>query len=62
MPMGQIAGPAIWQPYMNTILGNIPDRLRCLTIMDDLQFQSSKHRYLKFLEDPLRALLKNGLK
>ena len=62
MPVGLSASPAIWQSYINAISGSIPDRLKSLAVMDDLLLHSLKHDHLKYLEDILKALLKNGLK
>ena len=52
------ASPAIWLSYINVILGSIPDR----SVIDDLLLHSSKHGHLKYLEDPLKALIMNALK
>ena len=59
MPMGLNASAAIWQHHINAIISNIPDRSKYLAIMDDLLLQSSKHGHLKYIEDLLKALLKN---
>ena len=62
MPTGLSAIPAIWQFYINAILGSIPDRPKYLASMDDPLLHSSKHGHLKHLEDFLKVLLKSGLK
>ena len=54
--------PAVWQSYINAIPISKPDRSKYLAIMDDPLLHSSKHGHLKYLEDLLKALLKNGLK
>ena len=62
MPMGLSEYQAIWQSYRNVILGNTPYRSKYVTIMDNLLLHSSKHGHLLYLEDLLKAVLKNGLK
>ena len=60
--LGLCTGPALWESYINAILGSIPDRSKYLVIMDDLLLYRSKHGHLKYLEELLTAMLKNGLK
>ena len=63
MPMGLNISPPIWQTYKNTILNCLESRKHCEAIMDNLLlFPPSKQSHMKKLEDPLKALLKNGLK
>ena len=63
MPMGLNVSPPIWQTYINTILNSLLSRKYCEVIMDDLLlFTPSKKAHMDKLEDPLKALRKNGLK
>ena len=63
MPMGLNVSPPIWQSYINTILNSLQSRKYCEAIMDDLLlFTPSKMAHMAKLEDPLKALRKNGLK
>ena len=63
MPMGLNISPSIWQSYINAILDCLQNRKYCKAIMDDLLlFTPSKRSHRDKLEDPLKALLKNGLK
>ena len=63
MPMGLNISPSIWQWYINTILDCLQCRKYCEAIVDDLLlFTPSKKSHIEKLEDPLKALLKNGLK
>ena len=62
MPMGLNISPSIWQSCINTILEYLQSRKHCEAIMDDLLlFTPSKREHIAKLEDPLKALLKNGL-
>ena len=62
MPMGLNISP-IWQSYINAILGYLQSKQYCEVITDDLLlFTPSKRLHLDKLEDPLKALLKTGLK
>ena len=63
MPMGLNVSPPIWQMYINAILNSLQSRKYCEAIMDDLLlFTPSKKVHMDKLEDPLKALRKNGLK
>ena len=62
MPMGQSTSLSIWQSDIKVFPSSTPDRLKYLSIMDDLLLHSSKHGYLKYLQDLLKALLNIGLK
>ena len=63
MPMVPNVSPPIWQTYINTILNYLEHKKYCEAIMDDLLlFTPSKQSHMRKLEDPLKALLKNGLK
>ena len=59
--MGLSASPAIWKSYINAILNSITDRSNYLVIMDNLLMHRSRHSHVKYLEDLLKALFKNGL-
>ena len=60
MPIGLSTSPAILQFYINAIQGSIPDRSKYLAIMDHQLLYSLKHSHLKYLDDLIKALLKNG--
>ena len=63
MPMALNMSPSIWQSYINAILDCLQSRKYCEAIMGDLLlFTPSKETHMNKLEDPLKALLKNGLK
>ena len=63
MPMGLNISPPIWQSYINAILNCLQSRKYCEAIMDDLLlFTPTKASHFEKLEDPLKALCKNGLK
>ena len=63
MPMGLNVSPPIWQSYINAILNSLQSRKYCEAIMDDLLlFTPSKRAHIAKLENPLKALRKNGLK
>ena len=62
IPKGLSTCRAIWQSYVNAILGRISDRLKYSAIMDDLLLHNSKYGHLKYLEDLLKAKYKNILK
>ena len=63
MPMGLNISLSIWQSYINATLDCLQSRKYCEAIMDYLLlFTPSKETHMNKLEDPLKALLKNGLK
>ena len=63
MPMGLNISPAVWQSYINAILGCLSSKKYCEAIMDDLLlFMPNKESHFAKLEDLLKALCKNGLK
>ena len=63
MPMGLNISPSIWQSYINAILDCLQSKKYCEATIDDLLlFTLSKEAHMSKLEDPLKALLKNGLK
>ena len=63
MPMGLNISPSIWQSYINAILNCLQSRKYCEAIMDDLLlFTPTTCTHMTYLEDLLKALLKNGLK
>ena len=63
MPVGLNVTPAIWQSYINVTLACLQSRNYCEAIMDDLLLlMQDKGSHKDKLEDPLKALLKNGLK
>ena len=60
MPMELSTTLVIWQSYINAIWGSIPDRSKYLPIISI--FAQLKHGHLKYLDDLLKALLRNSLK
>ena len=63
MPMGLNIFPAIWQSYVNAIIGYLQSGKYCEAIMDDLLlFTLMKTSHLDKIEDLLKAVCKNGLK
>ena len=63
MPMGLNISHAIWQSYINAILGCLQSRMYCEAIMDDLLlFTPTKSTHFDKLEDLLKGVQKNGLK
>ena len=63
IPMGLNISPALWQSYINAILGCLSSKKYCEAIMDDLLlFTPNKQRNFEKLVDLLQALCKNGLK
>ena len=60
MALGE--SPGRWQGYINSILSSIPERLKHLVIVDNILLHTSKHGYLKYLEDWLKVLLESVLK
>ena len=59
MSMELSAIPATRQPYICANLHSISDRSKYSAIMDNLLLYSSKHSYLIYLIDLLKALLYN---
>ena len=63
MPMGLNVSPPIWQSYINTTFNCLGSRKYFESIMDDLVlFIPPKQMHMRYLEDLLKTLLKNGLK
>ena len=57
LPMGLKVSPAIWQAFINKVLGPIPNRQRHIAIMDDCLVHS---KFRDHVTD-LRSLLDHGL-
>ena len=62
LPMGLSVSPAIWQTYINKILGKIPNRIRYICIMDDCLVHSKNNTHFQDLRELFQSLRDNGLK
>ena len=58
MPVDFSINPAIWQSYINATVESIPDSSKYLANIDDFLLHSSKHGYLKYLEDVSKVCLR----
>ena len=62
LPMGLKVSPAIWQAFINNILGPIPNRQRHIAIMDDCLVHSKFKDHKQDLTNLFQSLLDHGLK
>ena len=62
LPMGLKVSPAIWQAFINRVLGPIPHRQRHIAIMDDCLVYSKFNDHLSDLRNLLLSLQNHGLK
>ena len=62
LPMGLKVSPAIWQAFINKVLGPIPNRQRHIAIMDDCLVHSKFKDHLQDLKNLFQSLLDHGLK
>ena len=62
LPMGLKVSPAIWQAFINKVLGPIPNRQRQVAIMDDCLVHSKFKDHMQDLKNLLQSLLDHGLK
>ena len=60
--MGLAVSPAIWQTFINYILGEITERNHHVAIMDDCLVHSNKQFHAKHLGALFQALINQGLK
>ena len=62
LPMGFKVSPAIWQAFINKVLGPIPNRQRHIAIMDDCLVHSKFADYMQDLTNLFQSLMDHGLK
>ena len=62
MAMGLSISPAIWQTFINNILGQIPNKTRHIAIIDDCLVHSKFADHLQDLTNLFQSLINNGLK
>ena len=62
LPMGLKVSPAIWQAFINKVLGPIPNRQRHIAIMDDCLVHSKFTDHMEDLTNLFQSLLDHGLK
>ena len=62
LPMGLKVSPAIWQAFINKVLGPIPNRQRHIAIMDDCLVHSKFADHMQDLTNLFQSLLDHGLK
>ena len=60
--MGLKVSPAIWQAFINKVLGPIPNRQRHIAIMDDCLVHSKFRDHITDLRNLFQSLLDHGLK
>ena len=60
--MGLKVSPAIWQAFINKVLGPIPHRQRHIAIMDDCLVHSKRVDHLQDLVNLFESLRHHGLK
>ena len=60
--MGLKVSPAIWQAFINKVLGPIPNRQRHIAIMDDCLVHSKHADHINDLRNLFQSLLDHGLK
>ena len=60
--MGLKVSPAIWQAFINKVLGPIPNRQRHIAIMDDCLVHSKFADHMQDLTNLFQSLMDNGLK
>ena len=62
LPMGLKVSPAIWQAFINKVLGPIPNRQRHIAIMDDCLVHSKFADHMQDLTNLFQSLMDHGLK
>ena len=62
LPMGLKVSPAIWQAFINKVLGPIPNRQRHIAIMDDCLVHSKFADHMQDLTNLFQSLMDYGLK
>ena len=62
LPMGLKVSPAIWQAFINKVLGPIPNRQRHIAIIDDCLVHSKFADHMQDLTNLFQSLMDNGLK
>jgi hypothetical protein len=62
LAMGLSVSPAMWQSFITTVMGEMPNPEAHLAIMDDCLIHTKRKDHFKEIESLLQALLKHGLK
>ena len=62
LAMGLSVSPAMWQNFITTVLGEMPNPDAHLAIMDDCLVHTKEKDHMKELERLLQALIRHGLK
>ena len=62
LPMGLKVSPAIWQAFINKVLGPIPNRQRHIAIMDDCLVHSKFADHMQDVTNLFQSLMDHGLK
>ena len=62
LPVGLKVSPAIWQAFINKVLGPIPNRQRHIAIMDDCLVHSKFADHMQDLTNLFQSLMDHGLK
>ena len=62
LPMGLKVSQAIWQAFINKVLGPIPNRQRHIAIMDDCLVHSKFADHIEDLTNLFQSLMDHGLK
>ena len=62
LPMGLKVSPAIWQAFINKVLGPIPNGQRHIAIMDDCLVHSKFADHMQDLTNLFQSLMDHGLK
>ena len=62
LPMGLKVSPAIWQAFINKVLGPIPNRQKHIAIMDDCLVHSRFADHMQDLTNLFQSLMDHGLK
>ena len=60
--MGLKVAPTIWQSFINSVLGDLPNRNHYVAIMDDCLVFSKFDDHLQDLTNLFKSLIKHGLK
>ena len=62
LAMGLSVAPSIWQSFINSVLGNIPNRNRYIAIMDDCLIFTKFNDHIQDLKNLFKNLIAYGLK
>ena len=61
LPMGIACAPQTWMDYITLLMGELEDKAKYITIMDDLLIHRTKVEHWLLIEQLLHSLVKNGL-